>query len=1189
MLVRTRCGSLPRFLALALALVPLWLLGSTLSAEPLRLVQEVDEEEGGGAPFPPEAGVQLGLRPDGRASLAWAKGSRVLPEAAHVTFDRDARGTPRVFALDASTGELLVLRLSAHHISSETRRLGELAGSDAGGLAVDDAGDRLFVLDAARGRILSIEGFLRGARRRTDEIALPANAPPLRGLARHPLSGHLFALAPATGELLEITPEGELAAVHQLPARARGASAIAIASSSDGTDDPARQSLFAAAVNEDGGTTFELALEPLQLAAVGTDLATLVQTVNMAAFSPPSPDPSGVELLGPNGPLLVSDAEVEEMSAYRGVNLYEVNLSGTLASTSDTTFFSDEPTGVALNPANGHLFFSDDTGTRSVYEVTPGADNRVNSGDTVRQIRFSSTIDTEGVAFGGGSLWIADGVNAEVRRISPGPNGIFENGGDDVLSSFDTAAAGLLDPEGIAYDTDGGNLYVAGEPENRIGHFSASGTLLRWLDISAGNPDNGAGVAYGPSPSGGPTRRLYLVQRGRDNGGDPNENDGKLFTYSVDPLGGGGGPTNQAPIVSAGNDLARDLAASASLDGTVSDDGLPSGTLTTSWSKVSGPGTVSFGNPNAIDTTATFSSVGTYVVRLTANDGQLAASDDATITVTSSGGGGTTTLEKRATASADDAEQGASGSVSLTSSDLEVVTDGTDVQSVGIRFGGLAIPPGAPIVSAWIQLQADETSDVATTLTIQGEASDNAAPFTSGSNNVGARPRTAASVGWSPPVWNLVGEAGAGQRTPDLSAVVQQIVSRGGWLSGNALAFVITGSGSRVAESFDGTATGAPLLHVVFGGAAGNVAPTVSAGPDRSISLAQAASLDGTVSDDGLPNGTLTTTWSRVSGPGTVGFANAGAVDTTATFGASGSYILRLTAFDGERSTQDEMAVSVIGNTAPSVSAGPDRVVTLGQAASLDGTVSDDGLPNGTLTTTWSRVSGPGTVGFASASAVDTTATFSAPGSYVLRLSASDGALGAQDDMAVSVLDPNAGGSVDRRISVGSDDAEQRLSNGAVAPTGSDLELVVDRTRVQLIGLRFPDLPIPAGATIQNAWIQLMADEVTIDPASITIQAEATANPATFTSTANDIGARPRSGAAVPWSPAPWNLVGEAGAAQRTPNLIPVIQAAVNQQGWNPGNAIVIILSGSGTRTAESFEGKTSGAALLHVEYGPGS
>src|SRR4030095_15557096 len=66
-------------------------------------------------------------------------------------------------------------------------------------------------------------------------------------------------------------------------------------------------------------------------------------------------------------------------------------------------------------------------------------------------------------------------------------------------------------------------------------------------------------------------------------------------------------------------------------------DGLPFGsTLTTSWTSLSGPGTVTFTNPNVTVTTATFSATGTYVLRLTANDSALSASDDITITVNDS-------------------------------------------------------------------------------------------------------------------------------------------------------------------------------------------------------------------------------------------------------------------------------------------------------------------------------------------------------------------------------------------------------------------------------------------------------------------------------------------------------------------------------------------------------------------------
>ena len=67
-------------------------------------------------------------------------------------------------------------------------------------------------------------------------------------------------------------------------------------------------------------------------------------------------------------------------------------------------------------------------------------------------------------------------------------------------------------------------------------------------------------------------------------------------------------------------------------------------------------------------------------------------------------------------------------------------------------------------------------------------------------------------------------------------------------------------------------------------------------------------SLAGSVTDDGLPSGQLTTTWSLVSGPASaaVPFEDASALATKATFSAAGTYVLRLTASDGDLVTFDE-------------------------------------------------------------------------------------------------------------------------------------------------------------------------------------------------------------------------------------------------------------------------------------------
>ncbi len=104
---------------------------------------------------------------------------------------------------------------------------------------------------------------------------------------------------------------------------------------------------------------------------------------------------------------------------------------------------------------------------------------------------------------------------------------------------------------------------------------------------------------------------------------------------------GGNVPTNQAPVVNAGNDQTITLPNTVSLNGTATDDGLPNppSALTTTWSKVSGAGTVSFGDSNSLNTTASFSQSGTYILRLTANDGALLTTDDVSITVNSGSSG----------------------------------------------------------------------------------------------------------------------------------------------------------------------------------------------------------------------------------------------------------------------------------------------------------------------------------------------------------------------------------------------------------------------------------------------------------------------------------------------------------------------------------------------------------------------
>ncbi|MDH5436179.1 MAG: serine hydrolase, partial [Gammaproteobacteria bacterium] len=91
---------------------------------------------------------------------------------------------------------------------------------------------------------------------------------------------------------------------------------------------------------------------------------------------------------------------------------------------------------------------------------------------------------------------------------------------------------------------------------------------------------------------------------------------------------------NQAPMVDAGLDRIIFLSdTSINLDGNVSDDGLPGAGLITRWSLVSGPAQVVFDDDLMVDTSVTFSTSGVYQLRLQADDGELIAFDEMTVTV----------------------------------------------------------------------------------------------------------------------------------------------------------------------------------------------------------------------------------------------------------------------------------------------------------------------------------------------------------------------------------------------------------------------------------------------------------------------------------------------------------------------------------------------------------------------------
>ncbi|MFD2611265.1 discoidin domain-containing protein [Paenibacillus gansuensis] len=152
--------------------------------------------------------------------------------------------------------------------------------------------------------------------------------------------------------------------------------------------------------------------------------------------------------------------------------------------------------------------------------------------------------------------------------------------------------------------------------------------------------------------------------------------------------------TNAAPAVSAGSNSSIALTSTLQLNPAVSDDGLPLGLyVKTTWSKVSGPGTVTFGNPNVAKTTAAFSAAGTYVLRLTAKDGDLSTSSDVTVTVSSAALSNNFALNQ----SASSVSYYDSSYVPAKAVDGDINTGWASVYSEGVTDEYLTVDLGSPI------------------------------------------------------------------------------------------------------------------------------------------------------------------------------------------------------------------------------------------------------------------------------------------------------------------------------------------------------------------------------------------------------------------------------------------------------------------------------------------------------------
>jgi len=169
---------------------------------------------------------------------------------------------------------------------------------------------------------------------------------------------------------------------------------------------------------------------------------------------------------------------------------------------------------------------------------------------------------------------------------------------------------------------------------------------------------------------------------------------------------------------------------------------------------------------------------------------------------------------------------------------------------------------------------------------------------------------------------------------------------------------------------------------------------------------------------------------------------------------------------------------------------------------------------------------------------------------------------------------------VSYRVSVSTNDAEEHES-GSVDVISSDLELVHDSSD-QEVGMRFIDVDIPQGSTIESASLEFTVDEYKTQTTNLVIYGHDIDDSYKFSTNNYDITRRDKTKNSVQWSVNSTPVVGE---HLISPDISGIVQEIIDRPGWSLGNTLSIIINGTVKRTVESYNGDSDNAPLLRISY----
>jgi hypothetical protein len=393
--------------------------------------------------------------------------------------------------------------------------------------------------------------------------------------------------------------------------------------------------------------------------------------------------------------------------------------------------------------------------------------------------------------------------------------------------------------------------------------------------------------------------------------------------YGNDPLNwrssfGPGSPGldndgNRPPAVQAGADQefeAEIFPAVAALAASASDDGLPhaAAPLAVAWQQLSGPGRVVFADPGKLASQVALPGVGSYLLQVTVSDGDLQRSDDVEVTV-----GRPAALQTPVPAGSvwryldngsdqGTAWRGLAFSDAAWKSGKARLGYGRDGEVTTVQTG----PNNNKYVTTYFRRTFEVASPAAVTgLTLKVIRDDGVVVYLNG-QEVLRDNLPEGDIRFTTTANSAIGGA---EETTFIERPVDPALLRAGV---NQLAVEMHQANVTSSDlGFD-----LELEAAVF---PANAAPTLGAGDDLVTVVGQPVTLRGTFRDDGLPNppGVVAFSWTKVSGPGAVSFADPAAWVTSAGFDQAGPYVLRLAANDGAGAVVDELTVTVEAASAP--------------------------------------------------------------------------------------------------------------------------------------------------------------------------------------------------------------------------------------------------------------------------------